>query len=80
MSKKNYKKFKITAKGREYETPDGKKSYWNDIGIITLFSDDALPQEVSGMLEMHHMPGNEYKIFPLQKRNGDDSQRDSKGW
>ena len=69
--KKSFKKYKIAVKGKEYEVDGEKKTYWNDLGVMTVFSDQEIQKDLSINIELFHIPNTKIYGFPIDyKKNG----------
>lgn len=63
------KRFRICAKGREITNSQGiKKNLWLELGQISVFSDQPLPEAVSFSVELNTMPNQQINAFPIEKK------------
>lgn len=69
QQKRQAKRFRIMAKGRMI--PDGQggeKPLWLELGQITAFSVNPLPEDLSFSVEINHMPGEKLSAFPVERK------------
>jgi len=57
-------KYNLTVKGREYTVGDQKKNEWLPIGRLNVFTTEELPEDMSIMVELNHMPGQKINCYP----------------
>jgi hypothetical protein len=47
------------------ESRDGKRKFYNEVGRLFVRETE---KGVSGTLYLHHLPGSEYAVFPVEKK------------
>ena len=74
MSKKIARPYKLCTK-EEGQMNGEPKTFWNQIGSATIFSDRPLPEDTSILIKISHMPNVKISAFPFEKRDDKDAQQ-----